>query len=199
MFASTYFPRRYFADAYFPDGGGEESATYPEPDEVLAGVEYGPNGNDYTGTLVDLSAVLSALAAIQSKTDLIGTGSAITNAPVTALGNLTTIVIGDDYLAANSRAFEWLVDAIPEFAIADCTCWFGGQANGCTVNAWLVSGSASVSGTKWKLSFDLPATATQSLDRGSYEWSVAVHHGGKEVTRVRNKDTHKVSLVSKFT
>ena len=143
--------------------------------------------------------IKGALSAVQAKTQLIGTGSAVSAAPVSATGTIATIIVGDDYLAANGRAFEWLVDPVAGFDFATCTCWFGGAANS-SANAWRVEGSIMEVDGKWKLSFDLPKTATEALERGDYQWSVAVHGAtGTEVTRVRNKDGHKVSLVSKFT
>lgn len=143
--------------------------------------------------------IRGALSGIQAKTQLIGTGSAVAAAPVSGTGTITSIILGDDYLAENDRAFEWLIDPVAGFDIATCTCWFGGAANS-SANAWRVQGSITEEDDKWKLSFDLPKTATESLDRGPYEWSVSVHDAeGTEVTRVRNKDGHKVALVTKYT
>lgn len=146
----------------------------------------------------DLECVWSgSLSAIQVKTDSLGTGTVSINAPVTATGSIKEIIIGDDYLAENGRAFEWLIDPIAGFDINDCVCFFGGEtADG---SKWLIVGSMSTVSGKWKLSFNFPNTETARLVRGQGEWSVAVHSGLIEITRIRNKDGHKVAIVDKYT
>ncbi len=124
------------------------------------------------------------------------TNGIITSAPVATDGTIEEIIIGDDYLAANDRAFEWTVDEIPGFVAGSCTCTFGGKLN--SDNAWAVNGSITDNGDDtWTLSFDLPAAATASLKEGGYLWSVQVEYQGKEVTRV--KADCKTSLVRKYT
>ena len=108
--------------------------------------------------------------------------------PVSTDGNLIyPIIIGDDYLVANGRAFEWTIPAITGFSVASSTCTFGGKyiADGVT-HAWLVTGTVSDVGSgQWKLSYDLAKTATQSLVAAYYVWSVEIKQSGTEITRVR--------------
>jgi len=108
--------------------------------------------------------------------------------PVSTDGNLIyPIVIGDDYLVANGRAFEWTIPAITGFSVASSTCTFGGKyiADGVT-HSWLVTGTVSDVGSgQWKLSFDFVKTVTQSLIAAYYVWSVEIRQSGTEITRVR--------------
>ena len=149
----------------------------------------------------DMEGIIRGVAsAIQAKTDLIGTGSAISSAPVTATGKLNPIVQGDDYLSVNDRAFEWLVDPVAGFAIDDCSCWFGGTSCGSPDQSWLAEGALTEEDDRWRLAFELVAEATADLELGHYNWSVSVRGAdGTDVTRVRNKETQRVELVAKHT
>ena len=108
--------------------------------------------------------------------------------PVSTDGNLIyPIVIGEDYLATNGRAFEWTIPAIAGFSVASSTCTFGGKyvADAIT-HSWLVTGTVSDVGSgQWKLSYNLPKTATQALVAAYYVWSVEIAQSGTEITRVR--------------
>ena len=121
--------------------------------------------------------------------------------PVSPGGQITgPIIIGDDYLAANGRAFEWTVGAVAGMAAVDLTAQFGGAHR--SKGSWLVEGVVSDNGdSTWNLSFDLPRSATEDCKEGSYEWSVQVTDGsGNEVTTVINDgDCYKVQLVDKQT
>lgn len=115
--------------------------------------------------------------------------------PVVVDGSIEEIIIGDDYLAANGRAFEWVVDAVDGFVVGACTCSFGGKYKD---NAWLVTGTITDNGDDtWTLSFDLEAADTATLEPGKYKWSVQVTHDGTEVTRVKGDCT--TDLVEKQT
>lgn len=117
--------------------------------------------------------------------------------PVASTGTITTpIVIGDDYLAANGRAFQWTIAALTGYAVGTATCKFGGAYK---TNTWLVTGTiADVGSGNWTLSFDLPKTATADLEEGYYSWSVEViSASGTEITRVRSG--RNVLLVDKQT
>lgn len=123
------------------------------------------------------------------------TAGFITSAPVAVDGSIEEIIIGDDYLAANGRAFSWTVDAVQGFVVGDCTCSFGGKYKD---NAWLVTGSITDNGDDtWTLSFDLEASDTANLEPGEYRWSAQVKFNGKEVTKVKSDCTTK--LVEKQT
>jgi len=128
--------------------------------------------------------------------DLIEAAGAVSG-PVASTGQITSpIVIGDDYLAANGRAFQWTIAAITGYVLGTSTCKFGG----CYLdNTWLVTGTVSdAGGGNWTLSFDLPKATTADLEEGYYSWSVEViSAGGTEVTRVRSG--RNVLLVDKQT
>jgi hypothetical protein len=121
--------------------------------------------------------------------------------PVSTDGNLVyPIVIGDDYLAANGRQFYWDIPAISGFVVGTSTCKFGGKHVGKTTTyTWSVSGTVTDLGTgKWRLSFDVAKSVTQSLIPAYYTWSVEITNaGGTEITRVRSGKT--VQLVEKQT
>lgn len=112
------------------------------------------------------------------------------------LETIDEIVIADDYLAANGRAFTWDIPAITGFTAAGSTCKFGGKyQDGYT---WIVSGTVTDLGTGyWRLSFEVAKTVTQSLVAAYYVWSVEIAAGGTEITRVRSGRT--VQLVEKQT
>jgi hypothetical protein len=103
------------------------------------------------------------------------------NTPVAANGELTTpIIIGDDYLDANNRAFTWTVDAVPGVTIGTATCFFGGYYKG---YSWLVEGTITEVAGDWLLSFDLTKEDTADMIAGNYDWSVEVKAAdGTEIT-----------------
>jgi hypothetical protein len=141
------------------------------------------------------------LTSIQAKTDLIGTGAGNNgSAPVATDGVIAEIIIGDDYLAANGRAFEWTVPAPTGLTLADCTCWFGGDASGAHSGSWIVQGTPTDVGSgNWKLSFDMIRSKTDNCESGLYLWSAAIHGPtGTEITKVRSR-TKKTQLVAKQT
>lgn len=116
--------------------------------------------------------------------------------PVLDNGSLNPIVIGDDYLAANDRAFEWTIDEITGIDVAQATCSFGGRYQS---SSWLVTGTVTdnLDGT-WTLSFDLDASTTAALAPGYHEWSVEVTgQGGERITRVRYGQ--RVAVVERMT
>lgn len=144
----------------------------------------------------------AAISSITDKTDLIGTGTGIVNAPVTDDGGLEYIVLGDDYNAANDRAFEWTFPAIAGFTVA-ATGKFGGELpNATTAQVWLITnGIVTDEGSgMWKVAFDLDKAVTEDLAEGNYDWSVEIVEGGEEVTIAQNLQTHtRVKLIEKQT
>lgn len=132
---------------------------------------------------------LGVLDAIKDKTDLITTGTIQSSIPVTAQGQITgPLYIGDDYLSANGRAFQWTVALPPGFVIATSTCRFGMEhAEGATTGAsFAVTGTVTdASGGNVTLSFSVPKATTGTLKAGFYRWSVEIASAsGDEVTRV---------------
>jgi len=132
---------------------------------------------------------LGVLDAIKDKTDLITTGTIQSSIPVTIQGQITgPLFIGDDYLSANGRAFQWTVALPSGFVIATSTCRFGMEhAEGATTGAsFAVAGTVTdAGGGNVTLSFDVPKATTGTLKAGFYRWSVEIASaGGNEVTRV---------------
>jgi len=156
------------------------------------------------GTTLDDCIVVwtgETLLSITSKTDLIGTGTAITSAPVSADGDLDELIIGDDYLAANSRALEWTFSAIVGFTTS-ATGKFGikNANDGAEVYTNTSGVVTDIGGGNWKVSFDVPRTALASLTSGVYDYSVEITEGGTEITILRNRQIkYRVAVVDKQT
>lgn len=163
--------------------------------KVFEGATQPADWEDNVGTIV----VDDSLNTLLDRTDAGVTVNS--NAPVAQDGSLTEIIIGDDYLAANGRAFEWQIDAVDGVDHTTATCHFGGRSNiGGTEYQWLVNGTITHQGQHWDLSFDLPKTATQALAEGRYRWSVEVKSAaGVEITKVKNAHNCLVRLVEKQT
>jgi len=191
---------RVSGDAY----GSPITMTEGDPTEYTATVDVGdyevqlsgvstPNGPRF---VMRASSTEVITADTWLELDLVVAAGAVSG-PVASTGTITSpIIIGDDYLAANGRAFQWTIAAITGYTLGTSTCKFGGAYKD---NTWLVNGTVSdAGGGNWTLSFDLPKTATVSLEEGYYSWSVEVlTAGGTEVTRVRSG--RNVLLVDKQT
>jgi hypothetical protein len=130
------------------------------------------------------------LDSIKDKTDLITSGTVQTSLPVTSSGQITSpLVIGDDYLAANGRAFSWTVELPTGFVAATASCRFGMRFEDETgVNSFISTGTVTDAGSgNVILSFDVAKTVTGELRPGWYDWSVEiVSSSGVEVTRVKS-------------
>lgn len=134
----------------------------------------------------NMSRYTSFESQIKAKTDLITATNVTYTSPVSSTGAIrAAIIIGDDYLAANARAFEWTISARTGVTVSTASCRFGGS-NAELGKSWLVTGTVSDLGAgQWKLSFDLSKTVTGALLEGYYRWSVEiVSAGGTEVTEV---------------
>jgi len=120
--------------------------------------------------------------------------------PVSTDGQLVSpIIIGDDYLAANSRAFVWTIPVVTGVTMGTATCSFGGARGDDT---WLVTGTLTAGATGyWVATFDLPRASTVSLSPGWYRWSVEVKAAsdGAEATVVATSTGRGVELRRKQT
>jgi hypothetical protein len=150
------------------------------------------------------STIASAVETTNDTIDGITKGNVEISPVVAARGTINgPIIIGDDYLATHEKAFKWEVPALPGVAFGDATCFFGGKSVYLdTPNSWSVEGTVSeVDADTWELSFDLPKSATESLEPDVYDWSAEVRDAAaNEVTRVRNtEDRYRVRLVEKQT
>lgn len=138
----------------------------------------------YTGTQAG-----NILNQVKAKTDLITTGTIQSSIPVTAQGQITgPLFIGDDYMSANGRAFQWTVALPSGFVAGTSTCRFGMEhAEGATEGAsFAVSGTVTdAGGGNVTLAFSVPKATTGTLKAGFYRWSVEIASAsGNEVTRV---------------
>lgn len=202
------FPVRFVADT------GQTLSAFPLQNAAGAAVslslwstwrractESGSTGS-YGVTVTDAYPVWSILVAGSTApadfSSQLATISIVDGAtqPVTEEGEIVEpIIIGDDYLAANNRAFNFYVEAVTGVTIGTATCFFGLKYKDYTLT---VEGTLSEVGSEWLMSFDITRTDTESLVPGHYTWSAEVTAAdGTEITRVRNART--VELVRKQT
>jgi hypothetical protein len=126
------------------------------------------------------------LSGINVKTQLITTGTVTYSGPVDPTGKIAAPIIrGDDYLAANGRAFNWTITAITGLTAATCTSRLGFKSGTTTL---IVNGTVTDNGNgTWTASHDMTRTQSATLTQQQYDWSVEiVHSGGTEITPVRS-------------
>jgi hypothetical protein len=164
-------------------GGGSTDWTSNERSAIRSIL-----GFNSSGSVVDPS--VGILDEIRDKTALITSGTVQTALPVTSSGQITSpLVIGDDYLSANGRAFSWTVALPAGFVAATASCRFGMRFEDETgVNSFVATGTVTDAGSgNVTLSFDVAKTVTGDLRPGWYDWSVEiVSASGVEVTRVKS-------------
>jgi molybdopterin-binding protein len=157
-------------------------------------IDSGAAGNPWS---TDLSTGYSGTQAgnilnnVKSQTDLIQAGGTVTvSTPVTASGQLASpLIIGDDYLNANGRAFSWTVALPSGFVAATATCKFGMRyEDDQGVNSFIQSGTViDAGGGNVTLRFDVAKSVTGLLRPGWYDWSVEIASAsGTEITRVKS-------------
>lgn len=101
-----------------------------------------------------------------------GIGELFVDGPVLADGTIReAIVKNTDYLAANNRAFAWIVHT--SFIPSSCSLTFWRD----TGNVMTISGVAVGDGDVAALSFDVSAADTASLTPGEYEYIVEMTDG----------------------
>ena len=168
-----------------PAGGGGGGTDWTSSERTAIRSILGFNSS---GTVVDPS--VGILDEIRDKTALITSGTVNTALPVTASGQITSpLVIGDDYLAANGRAFSWTVSLPTGFVAATASCKFGMRfEDEQGVNSFISTGTVTDAGSgNVTLSFDVAKTVTGTLRPGWYDWSVEiVSASGTEITRVKS-------------
>ncbi len=110
--------------------------------------------------------------------------------------------IGDDYLTANGRQFDWTVALPSGFVAATATCKFGmayeDETGASTFN---VAGTVTDVGSgNVRLRFEVPKATTGTLKAGFYRWSVEIASAsGEEITRVAYADRKLVEWREKQT
>jgi hypothetical protein len=110
--------------------------------------------------------------------------------------------IGDDYLAANGRSFDWIIPLPSGFVAGTSTCKFGmifEDESG--VSQFNLSGTVTdVGGGNVRLRFELPRATTGTLKAGFHRWSTEiVSAAGVEVTAVAYSDRKLVEWREKQT
>ena len=157
-------------------------------------IDSGAAGNPWS---TDLATGYSGTQAgnilnnVKSQTDLIQAGGTVNvSTPVTASGQLASpLIIGDDYLNANGRAFSWTVALPSGFVAATATCKFGMRyEDDQGVNSFVQSGTVIDAGSgNVTLRFDVAKAVTGLLRPGWYDWSVEIASAsGTEITRVKS-------------
>jgi len=156
------------------------AATYNTADTMGAALGNVPTAEEITAAVV------------------VGLGSVVVlSQPVATTGQITApIVIGDDYLAANGRAFEWTISAIAGLSVGDLTCRFGlSDVSG--NRGWIVGTVSDNGDGTWKLSFDIARSDLASLEPGEYDWSAGlVDVSGSQITSVMAECRRKATLVA---
>lgn len=166
----------------------------------------GGSGNPW---ITDISTGYSGTQAgnilnlVKAKTDLITSETVQTTIPVTDQGQITgPLYIGDDYLTANGRQFDWTVALPSAFVSATSTCRFGMTFEDETgVASFNVVGTvADVGSGNVRLRFELLKETTSTLKAGFYRWSVEIASAtGTEITKVAYNDRKLVEWREKQT
>ena len=143
------------------------------------------------------------LDTIRDKTNLITTGTIQSSIAVTASGQINgPLIIGDDYLAANGRAFQWTVALPSGYVLGTSTCKFGMSYSDETGSySFISTGTVTDAGSgNVLLSFDVPKSTTSALAAGWYRWSVEIANAsGTEITRVASSANKLVEWKEKQT
>jgi hypothetical protein len=171
-----------------PSGGGGGGGTDWTANErtairsILGIPTSGTTPTDPTAGILD---------EIRDQTALIQAGGTVNvSTPVTASGQLASpLIIGDDYLNANGRAFSWTVALPPGFVIGSSTCRFGMRyEDDQGVNSFIQTGTVIDAGSgNVTLRIDVAKAVTGLLRPGWYDWSVEIASAsGTEITRVKS-------------
>lgn len=196
----------YVADkVLFVEGTGPDTGLYTATVDESKGTSIvafvgAAQPASWADALVDVSWDLSN-AIIQSRTDLLGTGTIMLSAPVSGDGELLELILDTDYLAANGRALEWTFDQITGITTS-ATGKFGlkNSENGTEVYVNSSGAVTDLGGGTFKVSFDIPNTALTGLSPEEYDWSVEVLEGSYKITIARNRQRKtRVNIVEKQT
>jgi hypothetical protein len=115
----------------------------------------------------------TTLLQVKAKTDLISATNVSYSGPVDPTGKIAAPIIrGDDYLAANNRAFTWTFSAIAGLSAATCTSRLGFKSGTTTL---VVNGTVTDNGNgTWTASHDMTRTQSATLTQQQYDWSVEI-------------------------
>lgn len=130
------------------------------------------------------------IAAVRAKTDTLGSGTVTVVSPIA--GDLSIEIIeGDDYVAADARAFEFTNVAGTWPDLTDATpVTFTARHKSAGSNRFSVNGSViTPTGPNQKISFDVLKATTDKLKDGKYDYIVtATLASGNIVTLVRSDE-----------
>lgn len=102
------------------------------------------------------------------------------------------VVIGDAYLAANSRAFEWTIAAPTGLYASDCTSVFR-LWHPLRKSSMEVAGTVSNNGDgTWKLSHDATIEDTNKLLEGCHQFVVSLLASGVVITSFNGENVEVV-------
>jgi len=118
----------------------------------------------------------------------------------TLLDELQPIIQGDDY--SGSNAFVFTVPAPSGYTDASVVT-FGGHSANCgsaSVVGWSSTGTITVDGANWILTFELTNAETDLLDETlAYHWSVQVAEDSRELTVKKSDVKRPVRVLAKQT
>jgi hypothetical protein len=182
-----------------PAGGGGGGTDWTANERIAIRAILGVPTSGTTPT----DPTTGILDEIRDKTALITSGGVQTSIPVTAQGQINgPLYIGDDYLTANGRQFDWTIALPTGFVAATSTCKFGmifEDESG--VSQFNLSGTVTDVGSgNVRLRFELPRATTGALKPGFHRWSTEiVSAAGVEVTAVAYSDRKLVEWREKQT
>ncbi len=111
------------AAAESPEVEGPGMAIWPDPSEVAIHVVYGPNGDDYIGTLVATGGTIDTAAIIAG----VLAGLESSHVQITRIGpefdpetSTITLIAGDDYLVGNGNAITFGI-TLPDIDLTGAT------------------------------------------------------------------------------
>jgi hypothetical protein len=169
-----------------------------QPIQMTAQTLVRTDTGSFTPAIVD--AINSQLLTAErlAKIDLIGTGSAIVQTPVSTTGQITTLVIGDDYLVSlgTQITFHVTTTSTP----TACTLAF---VSACGTSTLSVSGTVTeVESGVFDLVFEITRAQNADLVAGVYNYSVEMRDAGGNKITVAHSDlsrSRRMNWVNRYT
>lgn len=178
-----------FARLFF--GGDDSDWTADERAAIRAIL-----GIPSSGTTPE-TPVSGVLAAIKTKTDLIGTATAFVSSPTQQADKIVgPLIIGDDYLHADNRAITFNVTT----AFDPATCFLGFE-NEKGVALLLEGSKVSYTDGVAVIRFEITKTQSANLRPGPYDYSIEIRGASaNEVTVIHSKTNGaRVTWIRKYT
>lgn len=138
------------------------------------------------GTSLTEEIMASLIEEIKIKTDLLGTKTIVSYAPVNGPIILSPLIIGDNYLTSLNNAFIFNFTPPPDSIIGSSTTFFGGKKINNSLTTWEVAGTLEDKGDgTWDAIFEITDIDTSLLTEGFYNWSVTFCDGANNKTIAR--------------